>query len=102
VAQHVLEAFRDASLFGEVVGDDLEAAAFAPLSTREADILQAIAQGMTNREVGEALSISEQTVKNHVTSILRKLAVNDRTAAVVYALRKSWIAISDEPPPRRN
>jgi two-component system response regulator DegU len=102
VAQHVLEAFRDASLFGEVVGDDLEPAAFAPLSTREADILQAIAQGMTNREVGEALSISEQTVKNHVTSILRKLAVNDRTAAVVYALRKSWIAISDEPPPRRN
>jgi DNA-binding NarL/FixJ family response regulator len=101
VAQHVLEAFRDASLFGEVVGDDLETA-FAPLSAREAEILEAIAKGMTNRGVGEALSITEQTVKNHVTSILRKLAVNDRTAAVVYALRKSWITMSNEPPLRRN
>ena len=102
VARHVLEAFRDASLFGEVASDDLAETAFAPLSAREAEILEAIAQGLTNNGVGEALSISEQTVKNHVSSILRKLAVNDRTQAVLYALRKSWISISDEPPPRRN
>jgi DNA-binding NarL/FixJ family response regulator len=102
VARHVLEAFRDASLFGEVASDDLAESAFAPLSAREAQILEAIAQGLTNNGVGEALSISEQTVKNHVSSILRKLAVNDRTQAVLYALRKSWISISDEPPPRRN
>jgi DNA-binding NarL/FixJ family response regulator len=102
VARHVLEAFRDASLFGEVASDDLSATAFAPLSAREAEILEAIARGLTNKGVGEELSITEQTVKNHVTSILRKLAVNDRTQAVLYALRKSWISISDEPPPRRN
>jgi DNA-binding NarL/FixJ family response regulator len=102
VARHVLEAFRDASLFGEVASDDLAESAFAPLSAREAQILEAIAQGLTNNGVGEALSISEQTVKNHVSSILRKLAVNDRTQAVLYALRKSWISISDESPPRRN
>jgi Response regulator containing a CheY-like receiver domain and an HTH DNA-binding domain len=102
VARHVLEAFRDASLFGEVAGDDLAVTAFTPLSAREAEILEAIAQGLTNKGVGAALSISEQTVKNHVTSILRKLAVNDRTQAVLYALRKSWISISDEPPLRRN
>jgi DNA-binding NarL/FixJ family response regulator len=101
VARHVLEAFQDASLLGEVEGD-LAEPAFAPLSTREAEVLEAIAQGLTNKAVGEALSISEQTVKNHVTSILRKLAVNDRTQAVLYALRKSWISISDEPPLRRN
>jgi two-component system response regulator DegU len=102
VARHVLEAFREASLFGQVANKDLAATAFAPLSAREAEILEAIAQGMTNRDVAESLSIGEQTVKNHVTSILRKLAVNGRTQAVLYALRKSWIGISDEPPRRRN
>ena len=101
VARHILEAFRDASLYGDVASDDLEVTAFAPLSTREAEILGAIAEGLTNKGVGQALSISEQTVKNHVTSILRKLAVNDRTQAVLYALRKSWISISDEHPPQR-
>ncbi len=50
---------------------------------------------MTNREVGDALAISEQTVKNHISSILRKLAVNDRTHAVVYAMRQGWISMSD-------
>jgi DNA-binding NarL/FixJ family response regulator len=102
VARHVLEAFRHASVLDEVVGDDLAATAFAPLSAREAEILEAIAHGLTNKGVGEALSISEQTVKNHVASILRKLAVNDRTQAVMFALRKSWISFSDEPPLRRN
>jgi DNA-binding NarL/FixJ family response regulator len=102
VARHVLEAFRDASLLGEVASEYVAESAFAPLSARETQILEAIAQGLTNNEVGAALGITEQTVKNHVSSILRKLAVNDRTQAVLYALRKSWITISDEPPPRRN
>jgi DNA-binding NarL/FixJ family response regulator len=102
VARHVLEAFRDASLLGQIATEDLAVTAFAPLSDREAEILKAIARGMTNRDVAEALGISEQTVKNHVTSILRKLAVNDRTQAVLYALKKSWISISSEPPRRRN
>ena len=102
VARHVLEAFRDASLFREVANQDLASTAFAPLSPRESEILEAIARGMTNKDVAAALSIGEQTVKNHVTSILRKLAVNGRTQAVLYALRKSWIGISDEPPRRRN
>lgn len=102
VARHVLEAFRDASLLGRIATEDLATPAFAPLSDREAQILRAIAEGKTNREVAEALSITEQTVKNHVTSILRKLAVNDRTQAVLYALKKSWISISPAPPRRRN
>ena len=98
----MLEAFRDASLLGEVAMGDLATTAFTPLSPREAEILEAIAQGLTNKSVGEALSISEATVKSHVSSILRKLAVNGRTQAVLYALKKSWISISDEPAPRRN
>src|SRR5881628_2906673 len=64
---------------------------FAPLSPREVQILDNIAQGMTNKEVAYALAISEQTVKNHMSSILRKLSVNDRTQAVVYAIRQGWI-----------
>ncbi len=102
VARHVLEAFRDASLFREVANQDLAATAFAPLSPRESEVLEAMARGLTNKDVAAALGIGEQTVKNHVTSILRKLAVNGRTQAVLYALRKSWIGISDEPPRRRN
>jgi DNA-binding NarL/FixJ family response regulator len=97
VARHVLEAFRDASLFGEVLEDDTADVAFAPLSPREAEVLDAIAHGLTNKGVAEALSISEQTVKNHVTSILRKLAVNHRTQAVLHALKNNWISDTEEP-----
>ena len=55
-----------------------------------------VLQGMTNKQVAYALSISEQTVKNHMSSILRKLAVNDRTQAVVYAMRQGWIKMPED------
>lgn len=66
-----------------------------PLSGRELEILKRISDGMTNSEIGESLGISLQTVKNHVTSILRKMAVSDRTQAVVLAMRSGWIPISE-------
>jgi DNA-binding NarL/FixJ family response regulator len=69
---------------------------FAPLSPREMEILQHIARGQSNKEVAYALGISRQTVKNHMTSILRKLAVNDRTQAALYAVRRGWIRLHDE------
>jgi DNA-binding NarL/FixJ family response regulator len=86
VASKVLAEFRDLSVFGQGASHT-----FAPLSPREVQILDSIAQGRTNKEVAYALAISEQTVKNHMSSILRKLAVNDRTQAVVYAMRHGWI-----------
>ncbi len=67
----------------------------ALLSQREVELLDYVAQGKSNKEISHALHISAQTVKNHVTSILKKLAVNDRTAAVVYALRQGWIRWHD-------
>ena len=69
---------------------------FAPLTTREVEILDCIARGNSNKEIARILNICDQTVKNHITSILRKLAVNDRTQAVIYALRHGWIKMSDE------
>lgn len=69
--------------------------AFMPLTDRELEILRKVSDGMTNAEIGYALGISAQTVKNHVTSILRKLAVNDRTQAVVTALRRGWLTIDE-------
>ena len=86
VASRVLKEFRDLG----VHGNQLEPV-FAPLSPREFQILEGIGQGMTNKELAHVLAISEWTVKNHMGSILRKLAVNDRTQAVVYALRQGWL-----------
>ncbi|MGE5138664.1 MAG: response regulator [Rudaea sp.] len=68
---------------------------FRALSTREMEILKHITKGLSNKEIAKALGISRQTVKNHMTSILRKLAVNDRTQAAVYALRRGWIRLQD-------
>ena len=68
---------------------------FTPLSPREMEILQHIARGRSNKEVAYELGISRQTVKNHMTSILRKLAVNDRTQAALYAVRRGWIRLQD-------
>src|SRR6266404_2873302 len=86
VASKVLAEFRELSVYGAG-----STKIFSPLSPREVQILDSIAQGRTNKEVAYALAISEQTVKNHMSSILRKLSVNDRTQAVVYAIRQGWI-----------
>jgi NarL family two-component system response regulator LiaR len=59
----------------------------ATLTAREEEILRLLATGESNREIGRRLSISEQTVKNHVASIFRKLQVNDRTKAALLAVR---------------
>jgi len=91
VASRVLKEFRELAVYGAEAQP-----IFAPLSPREVEILDNIAQGMTNKQVAYALSISEQTVKNHMSSILRKLSVNDRTQAVVYAMRQGWIKIPED------
>jgi DNA-binding NarL/FixJ family response regulator len=57
------------------------------LTRREKDILEMLVMGNSNREMAEAMFISEKTVKNHLTSIFRKLGVKDRTQAAVFALR---------------
>jgi DNA-binding NarL/FixJ family response regulator len=68
---------------------------FHPLSDREMEVLSCVVRGMSNKEIAGLLGISHQTVKNHVTSILRKFGVEDRTQAVVYALKRGWVNLQD-------
>ncbi len=68
---------------------------FKPLSPREMEILKLITRGLSNKEIAHTLGISHQTVKNHMTSILRKLDVEDRTQAAVFALRRGWVRLQD-------
>ena len=62
------------------------------LTKREIEVLQNMAQGNCNRVIGEKLFISEKTVKNHVSSILQKMNVQDRTQAVIAAIKNGWIS----------
>ena len=66
---------------------------FPPLTNREMEILELIIEGLSNKEIALRLSISQQTVKNHVTSILAKLNLSDRTQAAIYALRHGWVRL---------
>lgn len=88
VTERVLRQFRE--LAAAKVGIE---PLFVPLSGREVEILDYIARGHSNKAIARELNISDQTVKNHITSVLRKLAVNDRTQAVIYALRHNWIKL---------
>ena len=87
VAEHVLQQFQELSRRSEAE------AFISPLTPRETEILQYIAQGYLNKQIAAELGISEQTIKNHVTSILRKLNANARTEAVVVAIRQGLISI---------
>jgi DNA-binding NarL/FixJ family response regulator len=71
---------------------------FYPLSSREMEVLSCVTKGMSNKEIASMLGISHQTVKNHVTAILRKLGVEDRTQAAIYALRRGWVRLYEQDP----
>lgn len=86
VAKRVLEQFQDLSLMG-IAMERLS----APLTPRELEVLDYVAHGLINKQVAHKLGVSEQTVKNYMSSILRKLDANDRTQAVVLALHYGWI-----------
>lgn len=63
------------------------------LTKRECQVLQLMAEGNSNRSISETLFISEKTVKNHVSNILQKMKVDDRTQAVVTAIRNGWVEV---------
>jgi DNA-binding NarL/FixJ family response regulator len=63
------------------------------LTPRETDVLKGLAQGRSNREIAKALSVSEETVKSHVSSILAKLGLADRTQAAIFALQHHLVPL---------
>lgn len=63
------------------------------LSERELEVLRLMAQGLSNQDIGTALNIGESTVKSHVTHILNKLGVNDRTQAVIVSVRRGLVSL---------
>ena len=71
----------------------------APLSLREEDVLRGLCKGMTNHDIADALTVSVDTVKSHVSSLLRKLNVRDRTQAVVAAFEQGLVALPGNAPP---
>ncbi len=69
--------------------------AMNPLTTRELEILALVAGGLRNREVAQTLGVSEQTVKNHLSTVLHKFGVPNRTQAVSYAVRHGWLVLRE-------
>jgi DNA-binding NarL/FixJ family response regulator len=69
---------------------------FDGLTERELGILQLVGKGMSNKQIGKKLFISDRTVQAHLSNIFSKLNVNSRTEAVMYAVRKGWIATGSE------
>lgn len=68
---------------------------FEPLTPRQMEVLEFVTRGLSNKEIAYQMHISHQTVKNHMTAILRKLRCQDRTQAAVYALSHGWIRLDD-------
>ena len=65
------------------------------LTTREMETLLLVARGMIAKEIARALSISEKTVRNHISNIYRKLGIYDRSQVVIYAMKKGLISIQE-------
>jgi len=88
VAWRVLRQFQDMASMGRTLEEIT-----TPLTPKEVQILTHIAEGNSNKRIANILGISEQTIKNHVSAILRKLNANDRAHAVFIAIRNGLISI---------
>lgn len=91
VAWRVLNQFREMATSVRKEDDIV-----APLTNRELQILTLIAEGNPNKCIAKVLGVSEQTIKNHISAILRKLNANDRAHAVMLAVRNGWVPIQPD------
>ncbi|MFW6022730.1 MAG: response regulator [Halanaerobiaceae bacterium] len=82
------------SIENQVAETAASASNIEELSPREQEVLDLLAEGMSNRMIAENLFISEKTVKNHVSNILKKLSVNDRTQAVIVSLKLGLVKLT--------
>lgn len=91
LVERILDGVRESLVEGQPASH--------PLTPRELEVLTNVAAGLKNRDIAATLGVSEQTVKNHLSSILHKLGVPNRTRAVMYAVRQGWLVIDDMPDP---
>lgn len=91
IDKKVLEEVEQVSIAKQSNTDELSSI----LSPREIEVLVNVIRGLSNKEIAASLSISHQTVKNHMSSILAKLHVDDRTQAAVTALKNGWVILID-------
>lgn len=98
LAWKVLSEFRNLADRGDGSSLPKPPESAIPLSVREIEVLDCVAQGLSNREIASALFITKQTVKNHMTSVLRKLEVTDRVQAVLFAVKHGWVEIGSLQP----
>jgi DNA-binding NarL/FixJ family response regulator len=90
MASKLLTEFAELVRKEEPVKQDLPAPRLTP---REMEVLQEVAKGLSNRQIAQALSIAENTVKNHIRNILEKLHLHSRMQAVLYAVRQNLLEI---------
>jgi DNA-binding NarL/FixJ family response regulator len=88
LAQKMLNTFVSGTSAGGAIAPP-------PLTERELEVIRALAQGMSDRQIAGSLSISEKTVRNHTSNIYRKLHIFDRTQAVIYAIREGVIDVEE-------
>ncbi|MCL2719458.1 MAG: response regulator transcription factor [Lachnospiraceae bacterium] len=81
------------SLNSRLIKRDIDKEKLAMLTRRELEILEQIAGGLFNKEIGNNLNISERTVKNHISSIFKKIEVYDRTQAAVFAIKNNVVKL---------
>ena len=89
LAQKMLNTFESGGISGS------SRLAPPPLTERELEVIRALAQGMSDRQIAGSLGISEKTVRNHTSNIYRKLHIFDRTQAVIYAIREGVIDVEE-------
>lgn len=89
------QSMLDPAVAGAVFQELAHAHHGEPLTERETGVLRELARGQTNREIAEALSVSEETVKKHVGNILAKLQLAHRTKAALYALKQGLISLDE-------
>lgn len=93
VSHDLVEEYRRLARLGGEVEEEPVQRPLHLYTKRECEVLQLLTDGQSNREIAKTLNISEKTVKNHVSSLFKKMNVNDRTQAVVRAIRNNWVEL---------
>ncbi len=91
-----LSARIELSLFQQIHNNKVQTQPVEALTARELEILRWLSMGLTNAEIAEKASITEGTVRGHVSTLIHKLGLENRAQAVIYAIRKGLVNIYDE------